>query len=96
MTAQVEINCFNCGDPIGTGPNVVANAQTMQDGRPITRAVCAVCGPIHCLRCKGRTDTLNPEVYTMGNGKPGTRGACAACGGNKNRIGAVAVLLPSE
>ena len=32
----------------------------------------------------------------MGNGKPGTRGACAACGGNKNRIGAVAVLLPSE
>lgn len=96
MTAQVEINCFNCGGAIGVGTDVVADAQALKDGRPIVRAVCAVCGPIHCLRCKGRTDSINPEVYTMGNGKPGTRGTCAACGGNKNRIGAVAVLVPAE
>ena len=93
MTTQVAINCAKCENLIASP--LTADGQTMKDGAPITLAICAVCGPFHCLTCKQRTASINPELYTMGNGHPGSRGICAVCGRKKNRLGALPVLRPA-
>ena len=93
MTTQVAINCAKCENLIDSP--LAANGQTMKDGVAIALAICAVCGPFHCLTCKQRTASINPEIYTMGNGHPGSRGICAVCGRKKNRLGALPVLRPA-
>ena len=85
MTTEGQISCVSCGKAIDT--THVKDA--VMNGRPASRAICAGCGPIYCLKCKERTDSIYAEVYTMGNGHPGSRGVCAVCGTNKNRIGGI-------
>ena len=42
---------------------------------------------IHCMRCKKKTETDDPEEVTMKNGKPACRGTCVECKAVKYRIG---------
>lgn len=81
-TAIAALTCARCHRPI---PPPAADCV-------IADAVCAECGPFHCLSCKERTPTLNPELFTMANGKSGSRGVCAGCGRRKTRIGGLAAF----
>lgn len=43
--------------------------------------------PIHCVKCKRKTDNATAEPVTMKNGRPAMRATCADCGTGKYRIG---------
>lgn len=91
MTMKTAITCSKCDNRIDS-PHA-ADGQTMKGGEAVDQAVCADCAPFHCLTCKDRTSSLNPEIYAMANGHKGSRGICAICGRKKNRIGALAGLV---
>ena len=75
-TAIAALSCSRCHRPVPPPPLDF-----------IGTVVCAECGPFHCLSCKERTPTLNPELFAMKNGKSGSRGVCGGCGRRKTRIG---------
>ena len=40
----------------------------------------AVSGQIYCLKCKGRTDSLETQEVVLKNGRPAVTGRCVTCG----------------
>ena len=43
---------------------------------------------IYCLKCRGKTDTLEAHEVVLKNGRAAVTGQCAACGTRKFRMGA--------
>ena len=43
---------------------------------------------IYCLKCRGKTATLESQEVVLKNGRPAVTGQCAACGTKKFRMGA--------
>ena len=43
--------------------------------------------PIHCVKCKTKTNNATAERVTMENGRPAMRATCADCGIGKFRFG---------
>lgn len=40
--------------------------------------------PIHCLKCKKKTDTVNPQGHTTAKDRWMVKGACKQCGSGKS------------
>ena len=47
----------------------------------------AASGQIYCLKCKGRTDSLETQEVVLKNGRPAVTGRCVTCGTKKFRMG---------